>query len=86
MGSSSCKRISLLGIADPIVGNHFQAWKVHLKVDTIDVLIGKRPGFGLVMYFVTFWMLSSYCLILGRKPNFCISKKTKVVIKLNLYD
>ena len=52
MGSSSCRRIHLLGIAHPVVGKHFQVLKVHLEVDTYEELVEKGARYGIVMYCV----------------------------------
>ena len=47
MGSGPCRRIPLLSIAHPVVGKYFQVLEVYQKVDTFEVLVGKKARFWL---------------------------------------
>ena len=45
MGSRPHRRIPLLDIAHPIMGKHFQVLEIHQKVDTFEILVGKKAKF-----------------------------------------
>ena len=77
MGNSPCKRIPLLGIAQPIVGKHFQVLEVHQEVDTFEVLVWKKARF---------WLCHVIRKILDNLSSFYLCKRNRVVIKLILYD
>ena len=47
MGSSPCRRLSLLGIAYPVVGKTFQVLEVHQEKALHDVLVEKKVKDGL---------------------------------------
>ena len=47
MESSPCRRLSLLGIAHPVVGKTFQVLKVHQEKALHDVLVEKKVKDGL---------------------------------------
>ena len=77
MRSNSCWRIHLLGIAHPIVGKYFRVLEVHRGMKYIQDVSCEEKAI-LALFFIL--------KILGRKPNFCICKKKRVVIKLILND
>ena len=58
MGSSPCRRLSLLGIAHPVVGKTFQVLEVHQEKALLEVLVEKKACY-------------VFCKSLGRKPDFC---------------
>ena len=58
MGSSPCRRLSLLGIAHPIVGKTFQVLEVHQEKALHEALVKKMACY-------------VFCKSLGRKRNFC---------------
>ena len=60
MGSSPCKRITLLGIAHPVVGKYFQVLEVQ-EVDTYEVLVLKKARF---------WLFYVICKILDSLSSF----------------
>ena len=63
MGSNPCRKIHLLGIAQPIVGKYFQALEVQQGIERIEDLSGEEKArFGFVLYFVNF----------GWKPSFVL--------------
>ena len=79
MGSSLCKRFSLLGIAYPIVGKYFQVQEVHLGMKHIkDLSCEKGLYYGLFMYFVKFWTFIQFLLNFGQKPSFCICNEKEL--------
>ena len=47
MGSSLCRRLSLLGIAHPVMGKTFQVLEVHQEKALHDVLVEKKVKDGL---------------------------------------
>ena len=42
MGSSPCRRLSLLGIAHPVVGKIFQVQKIHQEKALHEALVEKK--------------------------------------------
>ena len=61
MESSPCRRLSLLGIAHPVVGKTFQVLEVHQEKALHEVLVEKKVKDGLFLF----------CKSLSRKPDFC---------------
>ena len=61
MGSSPCRRLSLLGIAHPVVGKTFQVLKVHQKKALHEAIVEKKVRMACFVF----------CKSLGRKPDFC---------------
>ena len=47
MGSSPCRRLSLLGIAHPVVGKTFQVLEVHQEKARQEALVEKKVKHGL---------------------------------------
>ena len=47
MGSSPCRRLSLLGIAHPVVGKTFQVLEVHQEKALHEALVEKKVKDGL---------------------------------------
>ena len=69
--SSPCKRIPLLGIAHPVVGKYFQVLEVHRGMKHIqDLSCEKGLNYGLLMYFVKFWIFIQFMLNFGQKTQF----------------
>ena len=57
MGSNSCRKIPLLGIAHPVKGKLFQVPKVHLGIGRIRGLRDEEMTiYVLVMYIVKIWV------------------------------
>ena len=48
VGSSPCRRLSLLGIAHPIVGKTFKVLEVHQEKAFLEVLVEKEVKDGLL--------------------------------------
>ena len=48
MGSSPCRRLSLLGIAHPVVGKTFQVLDVHQEKAFHEALVEKKVKHGLL--------------------------------------
>ena len=48
MGSSPCRRLSLLGIAHPVVGKTFQVLEVHREKALHEALVEKKVKHGLL--------------------------------------
>ena len=48
MGSSPCRRLSLLGIAHPVVGNTIQVLEVHQEKALHEALVEKKVKDGLL--------------------------------------
>ena len=62
MGSNTCRRIQLLGIAHPVEGKLFQELKAHQGMERIRGVRDEEMAIcGLIMYF---------CKNLGKRPNF----------------
>ena len=62
MGSNTCRRIQLLGIAHPVEGKLFQELKAHKGMERIQGVRDEEMAIcGLVMYF---------CKNMGKRPNF----------------
>ena len=51
MGSSPCRRLSLLGIAHPVVGKTFQVLEVHQEKALHEALVEKKVKHGLFCVF-----------------------------------
>ena len=60
MGSSPCRRLSLLGIAHPVVGKTFQVLEVHQEKALLEVLVEMKVKMA----------CCRFCKSLGRKPDF----------------
>ena len=62
MGSNTCRRIQLLGIAHPVEGKLFQELKAHHGMERVRGLRDEEMAIcGLILYF---------CKKLGKRPNF----------------
>ena len=61
MGSSLCRRLSLLSIAHPVVGKTFQVLEVHQEKALHEALVEKRSRMACYVF----------CKSLGKKPDFC---------------
>ena len=59
MGSSPCRKLSLLSIAHPVVGKTFPVLEVHQEKALHEALVEKNVKHGL------------FCKSLSRKPDFC---------------
>ena len=71
MGSSPCRRFSLLGIAHPVVGKYLKVLEVHRGMKHIqDLSCEKGPDYGLFMYFVKFSKVIQFLLNFGHKTQF----------------
>ena len=68
MGSSPCKRITLLGIAHPVVGKYFQVLEVQ-EVDTYEVLVLKKARF--CLFYVICKILDSLSSFVYVNEKFC---------------
>ena len=57
MGSNTCRRIQLRGIAHPVEGKLFQELKAHQGMERIQGLRDEEMAIcGLIMYFVKIWV------------------------------
>ena len=64
MGNNPYKKIHLLGIAHPVVGNYFQALEVHGGMECIQDLNGEEKFiFGFVLYFINFGWRTEFCYV-----------------------
>ena len=70
MGSNPCKRITLLGIAHPVLGKYFQILEVHSEVDTYEVLVVKKARFWIC--YVIRKILDSLSSFVYVNEKFCI--------------
>ena len=70
MGSNPCKRITLLGIAHPVLGKYFQILEVHSEVDTYEVLVVKKARFWI--FYVIRKILDSLSSFVYVNEKFCI--------------
>ena len=73
MGSSPCRKISLLGIAHLVVGKPFQVIEVHRATRLTQDLSREEKGWKcLVLYYVIFGLETQVFVIHGTKVLYLI--------------
>ena len=71
MGSSPCRRLSLLGIAHPVVGKTFQVLEVHQEKALHEALVEKKVKHGLLCVLQKSGQKTRFLLYTGLLSSFC---------------